>query len=371
MLYINNMITIVGAGPAGSYLASMLASAGKDVLLLEEHPEVGNPVQCTGILSSSSSALQTNIPNHLIVNKIKRVELIAPNNDSIIFNLKEPDLILDRKEFDKYLAELAVSKGAKLKLSTRFIGYENNKVAIRHNGEVNYYDAESLVGADGPNSQVAKAANLYGERKFWIARQCRAKIDNEKDLFKVYFDKNISPDFFGWVVPENEGVARIGIGAEKNSEQYFKQFLANLDNPEIIDYQSGLIPIYDPKPRRSNGNVHLIGDAALQTKAISGGGIIKSMLAAEELSKALLKNLDYEKLWRKRIGMDLLINLKIRQLLNKFSNQDYNKLIEVANENALSSFNREFPKSSLLKAIFKSPKLDLFLLWKMTKLLYI
>ena len=65
------------------------------------------------------------------------------------------------------------------------------------------------------------------------------------------------------------------------------------------------------------------------------------------------------------MGTDLLINLKIRQLLNKFSNKDYNKLIEVANENALSSFNREFPKSSLLKAILKSPKLDFFLISKL------
>ena len=359
------MIIIVGAGPAGSYLASMLAEAGKEVTLIEEHPEVGNPIQCTGILSSSSKALNVNIPNEIIVNRIKKVELIAPNNNNVTFNLKEDDLILDRKELDKYLADFAINKGAKLKLSTRFNGYENNKVALRDKGEVTYHEVEALVGADGPNSQVAKAANLYGSRRFWVARQCRAKIKSDKELFKVYFNTEISPDFFGWVVPENEEIARIGIGAEKDSEQYFKKFLANLGNPEIIDYQSGLIPIYDPSPKRSNNNVYLIGDAALQVKAISGGGIIKGMLAAEELNKALLQNLDYERLWRKRMGLDLWINLKIRKLLNKFSNQDYNKLIKIGNEETFSNFNREFPKRNLLKAMLKNVKLDIFLLQKL------
>ncbi len=361
------MIAIIGAGPSGSYLASMLSKNGKEVFLVEEHPEVGNPIQCTGILSSSSNSLNIKIPEKLIVNRIKRVELISQNN-SKIFKLQEPDLILNRGEFDRHLAEEAVFNGAKLLLQHRFIDYKNNKISLRNKGEMINYEVEALVGADGPMSQVAKSSNLYGERKFWIARQCRAKFKSEKDLFKVYFDKEISPDFFGWVVPENEEVARIGIGSVSNSEVYFKKFLEKLKIKEIIDYQAGLIPIYDNKPKRCNGNVFLIGDAALQVKALSGGGIIKGMLAAEELNKAILNNLDYEKLWRKKIGKDLLISLKIRNFLNKFSNKDYDKLIESFNENALTSFNREFPKKSLAKVIFKNVKLDLFLLSKMKNL---
>jgi flavin-dependent dehydrogenase len=193
-------------------------------------------------------------------------------------------------------------------------------------------------------------------------------MKSEKDLFKVHFDKNISEDFFGWIVPENEEVARVGIGSEKNSEFYFKQYLTKLGNPEIIDYQSGLIPIYDPKPKRSNGNVYLIGDAALQVKALSGGGIIKGMLAAEELNKALINSLDYEKLWRKRMGKDLALSLRIRNFLNKLDNKEYDKLVKSFNKNALSSFNREFPKKSLISFVFKSPKFNLFLLSKFTRL---
>ena len=142
-----------------------------------------------------------------------------------------------------------------------------------------------------------------------------------------------------------------------------------LNVKEIIDYQAGLIPIYDPKPKRINKNVYLIGDAALQVKALSGGGIIKGMLAAEELYNSLTNNLDYEMLWRKRMGMDLLLSLKMRNFLNKLSNKDYDSLVESFNENALTEFNREFPKKSLIKVILKNPKLDFFLMSKIHKLL--
>ena len=131
-LFINVMIAIIGAGPSGSYLASMLSKAGKDVSLVEEHPEVGHPIQCTGILSSSSDSLNIKIPEKLVVNKIKRVELISPNNNSKTFKLNEPDLILDRREFDKFLSDKAVENGAKLLLQNRFVGYEENKLSLRN-----------------------------------------------------------------------------------------------------------------------------------------------------------------------------------------------------------------------------------------------
>ena len=48
-----NMIAIVGAGPAGSYLGHLLAKEGKDVCIFEEHSRIGSPVQCTGIVTHS------------------------------------------------------------------------------------------------------------------------------------------------------------------------------------------------------------------------------------------------------------------------------------------------------------------------------
>jgi len=45
-------ISIIGAGPAGNYLAYLLAKNSFDVCVFEEHKTVGLPVQCTGITTS-------------------------------------------------------------------------------------------------------------------------------------------------------------------------------------------------------------------------------------------------------------------------------------------------------------------------------
>ena len=59
------MITIVGAGPAGSYLAYLLVKKGEDVTIIEEHENIGNPVQCTGIVTDSIEKYVT-LPKYTI-----------------------------------------------------------------------------------------------------------------------------------------------------------------------------------------------------------------------------------------------------------------------------------------------------------------
>ncbi|MHB8352617.1 MAG: FAD-dependent oxidoreductase, partial [Thermoplasmata archaeon] len=44
-------VLVVGAGPAGSTIAYELARRGHSVTVLEEHPRVGYPVQCAGLVS--------------------------------------------------------------------------------------------------------------------------------------------------------------------------------------------------------------------------------------------------------------------------------------------------------------------------------
>lgn len=42
---------VVGAGPAGLIAAREIASRGYDVKVFEEHPEVGVPNHCAGLVS--------------------------------------------------------------------------------------------------------------------------------------------------------------------------------------------------------------------------------------------------------------------------------------------------------------------------------
>jgi geranylgeranyl reductase family protein len=349
------MISIIGAGPAGCYTAYLLSKAGKQVNIFEEHKKIGEPVQCTGLVTSSIKNI-IKIKNSIIKNKINQVKIFSKNN-CLELRLKNKNLILDRKEFDNDLADMAAKQGAKLFLDHKFI---NNK--IKHNNKIKPLKTDYLIGADGPLSQVAKSNNLQTKTRFLTGLQATIRLKNE-NYIEFYPDLGC----FTWVVPENKDICRIGIASYTNPKQDFEKFLKirKIKDSQIIEKQGGLIPIYNPKIKtfRKN-NVYLIGDAATQVKATTGGGIIQSLKAAEALSNSITKNKDYEKQWRKAIGKDLQLHLLIRNTMDKFKEKDWDLLVKLfkkeKTKKIIEEFDRDYPTKFLMKLAVKEPKLAYF-----------
>ncbi|MFC1723578.1 geranylgeranyl reductase, partial [Nanoarchaeota archaeon] len=61
-------IAIVGGGPVGNYCAELLSGIA-DVEVFEEHKIVGEPVQCTGIVTKDFFDIVKN--KGFVVNKLK------------------------------------------------------------------------------------------------------------------------------------------------------------------------------------------------------------------------------------------------------------------------------------------------------------
>ena len=74
------MITIVGCGAAGSYLAYLLAKRGKDVTIIEEHKKIGSPVQCTGIVTSSIENF-IKLRKGIVANRLNKVIVLRELED--------------------------------------------------------------------------------------------------------------------------------------------------------------------------------------------------------------------------------------------------------------------------------------------------
>ncbi len=341
------MISIIGAGPVGSYLASLLAR-GHNVKVYEEHKEVGRPIQCTGILTGSLDKV-INVKDDYVVNKIKTMRIIAPNKEFIDVNFKKENYVIDRELFDKHLYFNALDKGAEFYFNRRFKDFKDSKITFNKGEE----KTNLLIGADGSFSSVAKKAGLYGNRKFVTAMQYRVEMDVNKDLVELFLGHGC----FGWIVPENDKIARVAVVDYRNPWNYLEKLLAKRKY-RILENQSGLIPIYDPKVKTKKDNVFLVGDAATQVKATTFGGVIPGLIAAKELSKSFR---NYERNWRKKIGRELWLSLIIRKKLDKFDDNKYNKLVEMfSNEKIkeiIESKDRDFPSKMIFRLLLREPRL--------------
>lgn len=347
------MISIIGAGPTGSYLAYLLAKSGKEVSVFEEHSEIGKPVHCTGLITSSIEKLIP-LKKELILNTITKVKVFSPNNSYLELNIL-PNYIIDRAKFDRYIAKLALSAGAKYFFNHQFIDYKKPYIIFKNRKAVK---TNIIVGADGPVSKVAKSSGLYKNRKFVVGLQVRAKFKTKKDTIEFYLAKN----YFGWIVPESNTIAKIGIVTSINPNLTFKDFMKKkAPKAEIIEHQSRLIPVYDSKIQTHKDSVYLVGDAATMVKATTYGGIIQGMIASEALANSLLHNLDYERAWRKKLSKELYFHLIIRRTMDNFSEEDYNELLKLVQKKEikkiLQEHNRDDFSSFAFKLLIAEPKL--------------
>lgn len=357
------MISIIGAGAIGLYSAYLLSKKGYDVQIFDQKKKIGLPVQCTGIVTSKINEI-IELKENIIKNRIKKIEIYSKNNSASI-NLKEPDIILDRERFDNWLAEKAEKAGAKLFLQNKFIGKEENNIVIKDlkQNKIKKIRPDYIIGADGPLSSIYNILNPKAKRTFYKGIQIRAHGNFEKDCFQVHLG-SVCPDFFAWVVPENESTARIGLASLYSQKALLKEFLRKLDIKKAIDMQAGLIPVYSPGIKTQEGNIFLVGDAASQLKASTGGGIVQGLIAANSLADSIINKKDYEKGWKKKLAKDLWIHLKLRQYLNKFLDKDYDRLVELLNNNRLKNIleteSRDALSKFLLKIIFAEPRLISF-----------
>lgn len=348
-------VGVVGAGPVGSYAAYLLAKKGHKVTVYEEHKKIGAPVQCTGILTQSINDVM-NVPKKTITNTLKHARIISPDQSQ--FKVKVNDIIVHRTKFDSHIADLAKKEGATYKLEHKYLS-QTPKGASRFCSQEKLKNMkhEYLVGADGPNSAVRRLITDK-KLKFWVGKQAIVKGNFDKNTYDVHL--NI-PGFFAWVVPENEEYARVGWACTRSVNK-FNTFMDSIG--KVVEYQGGVIPVYDPFMKTQSENTFIVGDAAGHVKATTGGGIIPGMKAARVLSETLGTKKNYETAWKKEIGTELFLHLLIRRMLNRFTESDYNSLVSLFSQDRmktlLESQNRDKLSKSFLKIALSEPRLAKF-----------
>lgn len=403
----NYDVVVVGAGPVGSIAARYAALNGAKVLLLEEHSSIGSPVGCTGLLSTRAvSECELKPSEEFVFNSVRGAFVHAPGGQILPVDGKKPRAyVVSRKNFDRSLAVMAVEEGVELSLKTKAVGFEKEESQERNerakctplqlkvikNGKLEAISASVVIGADGVKSRIASYAGLKKPACVLPGVQIEAPYASDDSDFVELFPGSWASGFFAWTVPISEKISRIGLAldpalAYNNSQErnsplsYLEKFLCSNSHVKtrysggMLDFVIGGIPI-GPQERTVTDRVMLVGDAAGQVKPTSGGGIYTGAFAAKIAGKVAAEAAlegdtsaerlsEYDFLWRKSLGRELEIGMKIHNYIGKLEDKQLNELIDSLNAPSILNIITEYgdmdhPSILMKKLMFSGNSLRL------------
>src|SRR5829696_2732595 len=148
-------VLIVGAGPAGSFAAELLAQGGANVAFFDGRP-AGEPKACGGGVTAKALKAWPELLN-AVGRTIHELDLYSPSGKRLHLKLDEPFAVYSRVVFDGYLRDRARDAGAHVfseRISSRKITRTDNGWRITN--ESGEWSGAVLVGADGANSGIGK-----------------------------------------------------------------------------------------------------------------------------------------------------------------------------------------------------------------------
>ena len=346
-------VIIVGGGPVGCFTASLLAKKGFDTLVLERNPSVGHEVICTGLIGVEAFD-RFHLPRGSVINQIKDMSFLSPSGIRFSYRPDSPMAsVVDRCQFDKDIADMALSYGARLRCRSlvRDIKIREDGLNVEVESRGKSYDlrATMAVVACGYNPKLTEKLGLGSPRECLQGAEVVLDVAGLRET-EIYVGRDIAPESFAWVVPMSSEKARIGMTTRENAELFLRSFLHNSrirdriksHNPKInVD----VIPIR-PIKKSFTRRVLVVGEAAGQVKSTTCGGIyyglISAKLAVETIEGAfsqdrfddgILKR--YEQRWRRELGGELEIGYRLRQIFSGIEDKQIDRLFKILNSDGI------------------------------------
>ncbi len=300
---------VVGAGPAGSLFSYLTARAGFKVLLLDKSYFPRQKV-CGDCLNAKcwsiwkAAGLEESfreLPHHRVEGFKVSSEYEEPLGVSYAPSQRE-ERAVSRLVLDEWLRLKAIEAGAECLTSVNLRSYENRTELVTSEGT---FGGTLIVGADGRNSWIARAAGLDRGR-----RTC-SRIGWQTSIPAAMADDQIHIKFF------EEGYFGLVRYSEKEANLCLMLDSNSFNTPQMIAdrFFDGLPPLgwksTFPISRSDNiagdRNVLLLGDAAKMVEPFTGEGIYMALHSAWDAANLCISHLAEQRpafhlgpMWRHR-----------------------------------------------------------------------
>jgi geranylgeranyl reductase family protein len=381
-------VIVVGAGPSGGHVSTLLSKFGFEVGLFEEHREIGLPIQCAGLVSRRVFDILGE--KKAVVNEIYGAKVHSPSGNTLFLSQDKPKAcVIERSEFDSTLVSESVKSGTDLHIGSKVTDIKRKdkliQIEVKQEGKRNQFSSDLIIGCDGVGSKVARFFGFPKPKEVLsgFGAECVTDSDLDCRYLDIFVGNKIAPGFFAWLIPTKSG-ARLGLCTardKKNTKVYFdnlmnfNQVKKRLGKIKIQQYITGAIPM-GPSKQIVKDNVMLVGDCACQVKPLSGGGIYLGLLAggyAAEVAKIALESEDmsektlkkYPKLVQNDVGKELKRANQLRKIYMNLKDAHIEEGFKILNNEKILSFigrsgDIDYP-SGLTKAVLqKAPRLMKF-----------
>jgi geranylgeranyl reductase family protein len=274
-------VIAVGAGPAGSTLARLLARSGARVLLLDRAAFPRDKPCGGGVTLRAASCLDLDL-SPVTEQTVFAVRVTYRLGKAFRHQYPKPlAYMTQRRRLDSFLAEQAAAAGVEFHDSepVRAVEVSGRRITVRT--EKGAYTARVLVGADGVNGIVGRSTGAAPRADLAVALEGNVPFPQglpQRWQGTLALNLGGLPGGYGWVFPKGDHL-NVGVGAWRWFAPHLRDHLTALCRrygfpPDALrDVRGHHLPVRRPGSLLVRGPVLTVGDAAGLIDPLSGEGI--------------------------------------------------------------------------------------------------